>query len=342
MTRKRSGGGGRKRKASTPWSRYATVLCLIAAGVVGIYLATTRFAPGLMTAASATPPAPAAAPGGEGASAETAQPAPAAARPAPQPSADVDRPQPPAEQEAGLPSRLMPLLLTLILSLVGGVIGGWLAFRAMKIREHLERLDHDFQNHWRHTDKGLADLREQMQRPPAAAAPPRQQPGYGLSRVERPDHRPPPAADRPPEPRREAPEPRPAPMPDLAQVAAGYGRLTRGNISRSDFARFFEALGTSSAVESAAGGTSLQQAQSEDFLTAVSVGGRILVFPSYNFVANWDTQFTTMASVPESVAEVFDLARGDGEIVMSAPALYEEDGGAPRRLQRGVISGFQG
>jgi hypothetical protein len=253
------------------------------------------------------------------------------------------QPTPPAP-EAGLLADLLPLLLTVVLSALAGFIGGWAAFRSQKIEPHLEKLDRDFESHWRSTEKQLADIREQVQRAasgnPAAARPAGQAP----RRDEQSDYWTEPRPQPAPEPRGEAPPPQPrrAP-PDLGSIAARFGQLTRGNISRTAFAEFFASLGDSTAVESADGGRSLQQAQGDGFLTAVDVGGHILVFPSYRFVSNWDTQFAFMASVPESVTELFELARGDGEIAMARPALFESNaGGAPRRIDRGEIRGFQG
>jgi hypothetical protein len=344
VTARRGGGkGGRRRSAGSSWKTAILVLVFLAALAGGIYWVSARLTP-------AAEPAPPQADTkivveGGGTDAERARikaaAAPAQGEPA-EPAATAEQPAA-AAPEPGFFADLLPLLLPVILSVLAGFIGGWAAFRHQRVREHLEQTDIRLSAHFKGIDQQLRELRDKVERGPDADAVAARNAGPPLRRDDRSDRREPlrdraaepPAATPPPQQRRTP--------PDLATAAARFAQLTRGNISRTAFADFFDTLGDSTAVDSADGGRSLQPAQGEGFLTAVESGGYILVFPSYRFVSNWDTQFAFMASVPESVTELFDLTRGDGEIAMASPALFEShSGGAPRRLERGAITGFQG
>jgi hypothetical protein len=132
-------------------------------------------------------------------------------------------------------------------------------------------------------------------------------------------------------------------VPNLNEISAGYSRAVSGHISRSAFADFFDRIGSSSPVEIADGGRAIQNASTpESFLTCVSAGSAYLVFPSYDFIANQATQFATIASVPENVAAVFTLERGDGELILESPAIYEQTETGLRIVTKGEIRGFGG
>jgi hypothetical protein len=134
-----------------------------------------------------------------------------------------------------------------------------------------------------------------------------------------------------------------AATPNLDKVSAAYGRVIAGHISRSAFADFFETIGRARPVEIADGGRSIEAASGgESFLTSVDTGPVHLVFPSYDFIANQATQFATIASVPENVAAVFALERGDGELSLDRPAVYENSETGPRLVSKGQIRGFGG
>lgn len=157
-----------------------------------------------------------------------------------------------------------------------------------------------------------------------------------------------PAPPPPPEPA-EAREPPPPPeprrrpsVPNLAEISAAYSRIVSGHISRSAFAQFFDGIGRSVPVEITDGGNAIGRASGESFLTCVDAGEAYLVFPSYDFIANQTTQFATVASVPESIAAVFTLERGDGELILDRPAIYEDSGTGLRRVEKGEIRGFGG
>jgi hypothetical protein len=359
VTRRKSGNGGKRTKRKSWYSRLAIVIAVFAAAVgAGFFLmgdkigfSSTEVASTAREPTAASEPAPAVQTGTEPLAADeepaSTPAATSATDPSPGGSRENGASEAPAASQPGFVSQVLPYLLMLVLAVLGGYIGGWYAFRSMGIKEHLERIDREFQDHWRATDGRLRDLREKMQAP-AARPGPREHSSYavpGGERLERERHdgiSQEQSGTRNAGAERETAAARHRELPNLSALAAQYGQLTRGNISRSDFARFFDSLGESMPVESCDGGRGLQQAQGEGFLTAVGQGDHIIVFPSYTFVANWDTQFTTMASVPESVTELFDLSRGDGEIVMAAPALFDRNGGSPLRIERGKLHGFQG
>lgn len=133
------------------------------------------------------------------------------------------------------------------------------------------------------------------------------------------------------------------PIIPLNDIVMRYGKVAAGHISRSNFAEFFESVGQFGPVEIAEGGQSITVTSNEEsFLTAVNAGSAILVFPSYDFVANQETQFNTIASVPDDVAVLFELARGDGEIVLDRPAVFEETEAGPNLRSKGELRGFGG
>jgi hypothetical protein len=116
-----------------------------------------------------------------------------------------------------------------------------------------------------------------------------------------------------------------------------------GQISRAAFADFFESLGPTGPVEAADAGETIEASSDPDaFLASVHLSGTTLVFPSYSFIANLDTQFTTIASVPEKVACLFTLSRGSGEVVLEKPALFEDEDFGPRLRSKGELRGFAG
>lgn len=140
------------------------------------------------------------------------------------------------------------------------------------------------------------------------------------------------------EPRRPLPT-----VPNLNEVSAAYSRVVSGNISRRAFADFFETIGRSGPAEISDGGRSIEGVSGgESFLTCVNAGSVYLVFPSYDFIANQATQFATIASVPENVAAVFALERGDGELILDRPAVYEDSETGLRLVSKGEIRGFGG
>lgn len=131
--------------------------------------------------------------------------------------------------------------------------------------------------------------------------------------------------------------------PSLDDVVAGYGRLVSGQISRSAFQDYFENIGPYGAIKVTQQGRSIEEAAGDEtFLMSVLLGQHILVFPSYEFVSNMETQFNTIASVPEPVAQLFELGKGDGEIVVEAPAIFDNLDGTPVFQSSGVMKGFGG
>lgn len=151
-----------------------------------------------------------------------------------------------------------------------------------------------------------------------------------------------PPAPIPAEPLQEPRRPLPA-IPNLNEISAAYSRIVSGNISRRAFADFFETIGRSGPAEISDGGRSIEGVSGgESFLTCVNAGSVYLVFPSYDFIANQATQFATIASVPENVASVFALERGDGELILDRPAVYEDSETGLRLVSKGEIRGFGG
>jgi outer membrane murein-binding lipoprotein Lpp len=136
----------------------------------------------------------------------------------------------------------------------------------------------------------------------------------------------------------------PAPLPRLLNgVMESYAQLMAPPMSRSKFDRFFEDLGRSGAVSFVKEGCRLVTARgSAGFLTGVSVDLHVLVFPSFNFIANAETQFATIASVPAAVAELFELQRGSGIVTVERPAIFREDTQGPVLQEKGIIGGFPG
>jgi hypothetical protein len=131
-------------------------------------------------------------------------------------------------------------------------------------------------------------------------------------------------------------------VPNLDSISSAYSRIVSGQISRSAFAEFFDGIGRWGPVEIAGGGGGIEPAEDGSFLTCVNAGGAYLVFPSYDFIANQANQFATVASVPDNVAAVFVLERGDGELILGRPALYEESEAGPQLVSKGEIRGFGG
>ena len=137
----------------------------------------------------------------------------------------------------------------------------------------------------------------------------------------------------------------PAPPQSLAQISeivANYRRLLSGTMSRSSFQGFFDAIGESEPVKLTTQWDSIEPATGESFLTAVSLGPDLLVFPSYEFVSNAANQFSTIASVPESVSAVFELRRDDGEITLDRPAVFDGHDIRPVLRTKGILRGFDG
>ena len=116
-----------------------------------------------------------------------------------------------------------------------------------------------------------------------------------------------------------------------------------GQISRGAFADFFATIGLAGPVEIFDDGNFIGSASGgETFLTCVNAGPAYLVFPSYDFIANQSTHFATIASVPKDVGAVFTLERGDGELILETPAIYQESETGLRRVEKGEIRGFGG
>lgn len=134
--------------------------------------------------------------------------------------------------------------------------------------------------------------------------------------------------------------------PSLArdEIMRRYREAVSGTISRSTFRLFFDEIGAWGPVDPEDGGRRISASKDDEgFLVSVMNGTEALVFPSYNFVANQDTQFSTIASVPETVASAFSLVRGAGDIVLGTPAVYLTDGeGSAVLVSRGEIRGFSG
>jgi hypothetical protein len=131
--------------------------------------------------------------------------------------------------------------------------------------------------------------------------------------------------------------------PPINDIVLAYGKIATGHLSRSAFQSFFSSLGPGGPVDVIDGGQSIRRSEDPDaFLISADIDGTILVFPSYSFVANRDTQFSTIASVPDNVALLFALTRGSGEIVVASPAVFSEREGVPTRERRGEIKGFAG
>jgi hypothetical protein len=129
----------------------------------------------------------------------------------------------------------------------------------------------------------------------------------------------------------------------IQDIIIGYGKLAAGPISRSAFSAFFNSIGHSGPVDVEPGGQSIRpEGDPDGFLISVYVNNSVLVFPSYSFIANLDTQFATIASVPENVASIFTLTRGSGEVSIECPAIFIEDDAGLRLKRKGEIRGFAG
>jgi hypothetical protein len=120
--------------------------------------------------------------------------------------------------------------------------------------------------------------------------------------------------------------------PRIEEAVNAYNRLVAGtSLSRSSFEEFFSRLG------SRGGGATASR-----FLTAVEAGEILMIFPSYEFASNIETQFNTIASIPDDVSEYFDTQRGDGSIVVDYPALVSLSPERGSEIRKGVIRGFRG
>jgi len=129
----------------------------------------------------------------------------------------------------------------------------------------------------------------------------------------------------------------------IGDLVSGYARVASGQITRATFQSFFDSIGNSGPVEVADQGRSIVSSRtSEAFLTSVNAGSAIVVFPSYDFIANQATQFSTIASVPEAVSLLFELKRGDGDIAMERPAIFNATDSGPELRSKGVLRGFGG
>ena len=247
----------------------------------------------------------------------------------------------------------VPLLAAILAGIAGGTLAGWLTGRGPS--RHVDNLSARVARLEKELRSGAAQRHDQAARILSSVTTPERggRPSSGRDSWFDGDPDPLPAARAEPVRPRPAQEPRstwtppdaePAPPSEpIEEITARFGRVAAGQISRSGFSRFFEELGPSGGVRAERGGTTIAPASGgEELLASVNSAGRILVFPSYEFVSNQPTQFATIASVPDEVASVFELTRGDGELVVLRPAVFEEADGETRRLMKGELGGFAG
>lgn len=243
----------------------------------------------------------------------------------------------PREEEGGL--NLWVLLPAVLAGLLGGLGGAWLLGSGFRrdVALHLQDLKNRVGRLEKFRQEATAEIERLDATPGGGSAPPQPARPFWMKSGDVGETPSPPTREQ----RTESSPPRASLSPEA--IAAQYSQLAQGNISRSAFESFFGQFGTAAPADIIDNGRFIQPSVHEDsLLTSVTQGGRALVFPSYAFIANSETQFTTMASAPGAIQHLFDLSKGGGGLVLDRPALFEDRGSGLQLVEKGALRGFQG
>ncbi|HEY1605760.1 MAG TPA: hypothetical protein VGF77_09200 [Allosphingosinicella sp.] len=227
--------------------------------------------------------------------------------------------------------RLTPIAAAAATGFFAGLLGAFLVY-ILELRRGFRLINHRLNELERRVDAADRALRR---KPVTPESPPQARAEWPKSPVDECDwhsdsySR---AATTPERPREVDKPTEPPPAPRINEAVDAYNRLLGGSsLSRSSFEEFFASLG---------GRRDLGDGRR--FLAAVETGRTVLVFPSYEFASNMETQFSTIASIPDELAEAFDVQRGEGEILLEYPAVFDLASGTDRLVTKGTLRGFRG